>query len=122
MPDEISGETLANISSELVRLKAQHYGKGATQAKTYACDDWIFSVLKDGMTPVERTLLDNDEHGLVRQVRLRFQEIMDDSFIKVVSELTGRPVLTYHSQVLFDPDYSIEMFLLGPARPDDDAG
>lgn len=116
MPQEITGETLAAISSELVKLQAQHYGRGATQAKSYLCDDWLFCVLKDGMTTVERTLLDNGDHRLVRKVRLRFQERMADSFTGAVSGLTGRPVLTYHSQVLFDPDFSIEMFLLGPAE------
>jgi uncharacterized protein YbcI len=112
--DEISGETLATISRELVRLKAQHYGRGATEAKTYVCDDWLFCVLKGGMTTVERTLLEHGENDLVRQVRLRFQENMDDSFIDVIRQLTGREVITYQSQVVFDPDFSIEIFLLGP--------
>jgi hypothetical protein len=39
---------------------------------------------------------------------------MDESFMGVVHELTGRPVLTYQSQVVFDPDFTIEIFLLGP--------
>jgi uncharacterized protein YbcI len=112
--DDISGETLAAISREMVRLKAQHYGKGATEAKTYLCDDWLFCVLGGGMTTVERTLLQHGEEDLVRQVRLRFQENMTESFTGVVARLTGREVLTYHSQVLFDPDHTIEIFLLGP--------
>jgi uncharacterized protein YbcI len=98
----------------MVRLKAEHYGKGATEAKTYVCDDWLFCVLKGGMTTVERTLLDHGEEELVRQVRLRFQDNMDESFKGVVAELTGRPVLTYQSQVLFNPDFVVEIFLLGP--------
>jgi uncharacterized protein YbcI len=66
------------------------------------------------MTTVERTLLEHGENDLVRQVRLRFQENMDDSFIDVIRQLTGREVITYQSQVVFDPDFSIEIFLLGP--------
>jgi uncharacterized protein YbcI len=112
--EEISGETLAAISRVMVRLKAEHYGKGATEAESYVCDDWLFCALKGGMTPVERTLLENDEGDLVRQVRLRFQENMETSFTGSVEVLTGRPVLTYHSQILFDPDFTIEIFLLGP--------
>jgi uncharacterized protein YbcI len=111
--EDISGETLAMISREMVRLKAQHFGKGATEAKTYVCDDWLFCVLKGGMTTVERTLLEHGENDLVRQVRLRFQENMDDSFTGVIESLTGREVLTYQSQVVFDPDFTIEIFLLG---------
>lgn len=114
LQEEISGDVLGAISREMVRLKAEHYGKGATEAKTYVCDDWLFCVLKGGMTTVERTLLDHGEEELVRQVRLRFQDNMDESFKGVVAELTGRPVLTYQSQVLFNPDFVVEIFLLGP--------
>jgi uncharacterized protein YbcI len=105
----------------MVRLKAEHYGKGATEAKSYLCDDWLFCVLKGGMTTVEQTLLQHGEFDLVRQVRLRFQENMDESFMGVVRRLTGRKVLTYQSQVVFEPDFTIEIFLLGERedeRPD----
>jgi uncharacterized protein YbcI len=113
--EEISGETLAAISREMVRLKAENYGKGATEAKTYVCDDWLFCVLKGGMTTVERTLLRHGEDDLVRQVRLRFQDKMDGSFTGVIRRLTGRQVLGYASQVMFEPDFVIEIFLLGPS-------
>lgn len=112
---EIPGEALALVSSELVRLLAHHYGRGPTQAKTYACDDWLFCVMKDGMTTTEQTLLANGEHELVRQVRLRFQSLMATTFTDVVEKATGRRVLTYHSQVVFEPEYALEMFLLEPA-------
>jgi uncharacterized protein YbcI len=65
------------------------------------------------MTRVEQTLLEHGDEALVRQVRLRFQENMDDSFTGVVQRLAGREVRAYQSQVVFDPEYSIEMFLLG---------
>ena len=111
--DEISGETLAAVSRELVRLTAEHYGKGATEAKTYVCDDWLFCVLKGGMTKVERTLLEHGEDHLVRQVRMRFQASMDESFTGVVRRVTGHEVRGYVSQVMFDPDFVFEIFLLG---------
>jgi uncharacterized protein YbcI len=117
--DEISGETLAAISREMVRLKAEYYGRGASEAKSYVCDDWLFCALQGGMTTVERTLLQHGGHDLVRQVRLKFQQNMDDSFRDVVSRLTGRRVLTYQSQVVFDPDFTIEIFLLGSPTAED---
>jgi uncharacterized protein YbcI len=122
LQDEISGETLAAISRDMVRLKAQHYGKGATEAKTYVCDDWLFCVLKGGMTTVEQTLLQHGEDRLVRQVRLRFQENMDHSFTGVIERLTGRQVRGYVSQVMFDPDYVLEIFLLEPRPPEAESG
>lgn len=116
---ELAGETLAAISREMVRLKAQHYGKGAVEAKTYVCDDWVFCVLKGGFTTVEQTLLDHGDEDLVRRVRLRFQENMDEAFVDVVTRLTGRPVLSYASQVVFDPNFTVELFLLGPSAGED---
>ena len=113
----LSGEVLAAISRELVRIKAQHYGKGATEAKSYLCDNFLFCVLKDGITTVERSLLDHDDAELVRRVRLRFQSNMAETFTEAVERISGREVLTYESQILFDPDYTVEMFVLGgPAR------
>jgi uncharacterized protein YbcI len=114
--DEIPGDVLAAISREMVRLKAHQIGKGPTEAKAYLCDDWLFCVMKGGMSPVEQTLLQHGDNDLVRQVRIRLQENMDESFMGIVRELTGREVLTYQSQVVFDPDFSVEIFLLGPAE------
>lgn len=112
----ITGETLAAISSEIVRLKAQHYGKGAVAAKSYLNDDFLFVVLKGGMTRVEETLVAAGDEALVRQVRLRFQEQMRIAFTDAVERLTGCKVVQYQSQVVFDPDYTFEIFLLEGAE------
>ena len=116
-PDRLSGDVLAAVARDLVRIKAQHYGKGPTEAKVYQCDDWLFCVLRGGLTPVERTLLEHGDEGLVRRVRLRFQELMTDTFIDTVARAAGRRVLTYQSQIMFDPDVAVEMFLLGEVLP-----
>lgn len=114
---EIPGEILAAISREMIRLKAERFGKGPTEAKTYVCDDWLFCVMKGGLTPVERNLLEHGEERLVRQVRLRFQENMEESFTGAIRRLTGREIVNYQSQLLVDPDYLIEIFLLGGPTP-----
>jgi uncharacterized protein YbcI len=109
----LTGEQLAAITREMVRIKSQHYGRGATEAKSYQCDDFLFCVLKGGMTTVERDLLEHGDGALVRQVRLRFQENNEPTFTDAVERITGRRVLTYQSQVLFAPDYTVEIFVLG---------
>jgi uncharacterized protein YbcI len=109
------GGTRAAISNALVGLKKEFYGKGPTAAKTYFNDDWVFTVLEGGLTRNEETLLAAGEERLVRQVRLRFQEAMTATICGAVEELTGRKVLTYHSQIMFDPFRTVEMFLLTPA-------
>ena len=113
--DQLPGEVLAAITREMVRIKSESYGKGATEAKSYQCDNFLFCVLKGGLTRVEQTLLSHDDQDLVRHVRMRYQTLEGDAFTQAVERLSGRRVLTYQSQVLFDPDYAVEIFVLGPA-------
>lgn len=112
MREPITNEQLSRISSELVRLKAQHYGKGPTETKTYQNDSWLFCVMRGGFTKVEETLIGAGDEALVRQVRLRFQDQMSIIFRDTVEKVTGRNVVNYQSQVLVNPDYSVEIFLL----------
>ena len=113
MRKEITGEMLAAISAELVRLKAHHYGKGPTEAKTYVNDNFVFCVMKGGMTRVEETLITSGDEALVRQVRLRFQEQMHTVFRDAIEKITGCVVVGYQSQLIVNPDYMVEMFILG---------
>lgn len=109
---EISREALAAVANEIVRLKAQYYGKGPTEAKAYMNDDVLVVVLRGGLTTVERTLLDAGDQDLVRQVRLRFQCVMEQNFLDAVQRLTGKRVLSYMSQIVFDPDFCFEFFVM----------
>jgi uncharacterized protein YbcI len=108
----VTGEMLSAISSELVRLKAHHYGKGPISAKTYNNDDFLFCVMRGGLTTVEQTLVAAGDEDLVRQVRLRFQEQMAIAFRDAVEKIVGRHVIGYQSQIMFKPDYVVEMFVL----------
>ena len=110
---EISREALAGVANEIVRLKAQYYGKGPTEAKAFLNDEVLVVVLKGGLTTVERTLLDAGDAHLVRQVRLRFQEVMEANFVDAVQRLTKQNVASYMSQIVFNPDYCFEFFVLG---------
>jgi uncharacterized protein YbcI len=108
------GGMRAAVSNALVGLKKEFYGKGPTAAKTYFNDDWIFVVFEGGLTRNEETLLKAGEARLVRQFRLRFQEAMEPTICGAIEEIVGRRVLTYHSQIMFDPARIVEMFLLAP--------
>jgi len=108
----LPGEVLAAISSEMVRLKAQSFGKGPVEAKTYQCDDFLFCVMKGVTTKAEQVLIANGEGRVVRDFRLAFQDKMRDDFVSAVERAANRKVLTYESQILFDPDTVVEIFLL----------
>jgi uncharacterized protein YbcI len=109
-----AGEELAGVTNGIVRLFSEYYGRGPTKAKSYLLDDKIVvCVLENTMTTVERTLCAAGNGAMVREVRLTFQEAMADSFMSTVSEAMGQPVLSYHSQLLLEPDVGVEFFVLG---------
>jgi uncharacterized protein YbcI len=108
----VEGERLAAISSAIVTIFAEYYGRGPTKAKTYAFDNYLVTVLEDILTTVERTLVDRGEEDLVRKVRLTFQQATADRFTSEVSAIAGRKVIGYHSQVTFNPSLGFEIFVL----------
>lgn len=112
------GGQRAAVANAMVGMKKEFYGKGPTAAKAYFDDDWIFVVLEGGLTRNEETLLAAGEHALVREVRLRFQEAMTATVCGAIEAIVGRRVATYHSQILFDPARTVEMFLLEPVERD----
>ena len=107
------------ISKEMARITREFYGKGPARTRTFVIDAVIFSVLDDVLTPVEAALKDGGRSDLVRRVRLSFQDTMAQTFTDAVEQLTGARVVAYHSQILFDPDLAVEIFVLdrpiGPA-------
>lgn len=107
------GEQLAAVTNGIVKLFRDYYGRGPTKAKSYLLDDRIVvCVLEETMTTVERTLADSGHGDKVREVRLKFQEVMAAEFMGVVAEAMERKVLTYHSQLTLDPDLGFEFFVL----------
>jgi uncharacterized protein YbcI len=113
------GEELAQITNGIVQLFSEYYGRGPTRAKSYLLDDaYVVTVLRDTLTTVERTLADTGHGDKVREVRLTFQEAVADRFTGAVSEILGRKVLTYHSQVTFHPERGFEIFVLEPNEGD----
>jgi uncharacterized protein YbcI len=112
------GGRLAEVSNAIVGIFHECYGRGPTKAKTYMFDNYVVTVLEDILTTVESTLVKNGEEDLVRKVRLTFQENVADRFTAAVGEVMGREVVTYHSQVTFDPPMGFEFFVLAPEPPE----
>jgi uncharacterized protein YbcI len=123
-PPPLDGAVRSAISQAIVRIHAEHYGKGATHAKTYVWDNLVVTVLRDVLTTAERTLVGVDRADTVREVRATFQDTMEQTFRSAVERLTGRRVHSFMSQV--DPvgGMGVEVFVLEPAdggAPDEGA-
>jgi uncharacterized protein YbcI len=110
------GHLLAAISTQVVAILREHYGRGPMKAKTYALDDLIVVVMRgSGFTPLEKTIMESGEPDRVVAMRHDFQHMMTKRFTSTIEELTGRTVLAFLSQAHVDPDITIEIFFIdGP--------
>src|SRR5215213_7232122 len=97
-PPAMDGALRAAISQAVVRLHAEHYGKGATQAKTYVWDNVLVVVLRDVLTAAERTLVSVDRSDAVRQVRSTVQLSLEPAILSTIELLTGGRDETFMSQ------------------------
>jgi uncharacterized protein YbcI len=102
----------AEVSNAMVGLKKDFYGKGPTKAKTFLNDNYVFCVMEGGLTRNEQTLIERGHEDLVRTYRLRFQEAMEGPTVEAVQRITGRSVIGYHSQIVFNPGRTFEIFVL----------
>ena len=110
------GNLLARISTSIVGILREHYGRGPMKAKTYALDDIIVVVMRgSGFTPLEQTIMDSGEPDRVIAMREDFQRVMAARYKKTIEDLTGRNVVAFLSQAHVDPDITIEIFFVdGP--------
>ena len=108
-------EAIASISSQLVSLHKQFYGKGPVKAKAFLVNDTVLCLLEGGFTVVERTLIEEGREQTVHEIRRSFQMAMEDKFTAVIEDTLGRQVRAYLSQVHTDPDVAVELFMLEPA-------
>jgi uncharacterized protein YbcI len=110
------GVELAEVTKGMVSLHRRFYGKGPTEAKTYAIDDTVICILHGGFTTVERTLIEERDVEAVLKVRRSFQRAMERHFTAVVEEALGRKVIAYMSQIHENPDLAVELFVLEPGE------
>jgi uncharacterized protein YbcI len=105
---------LAGISTSIVQIFKRLYGKGPERARSYLNDDYVICVLEGSLVSSEETLLQAGEERVIRSYRERFEEAITDEICGRVSELTGRKVTGYHSQIIFRPETRVfEIFVLG---------
>jgi uncharacterized protein YbcI len=115
------GALLSLISTRIVGLLRDHYGRGPMKAKTYALDDVIVCVLRgSGFTPIEKTMVDSGEPDKVVDMREDFQRVMAADYRETIEQLTDRRVLAFLSNAHVDPELTLEIFFVD--RPLDGFG
>jgi uncharacterized protein YbcI len=106
------------VSNAMTKMHRDSYGRGPNSVRTVVGHDHVICFLEDLYTPVERTLLDGGEVEAVRETRLAFQRAMKVPFVAAIENITGRKVRAFLSQVTFEPDISVEVFVLEPDHGD----
>lgn len=107
------GPLLAAISTSIVSILREHYGRGPMKAKTYALDDIIVVVMRgSGFTALEQTIMDSGEPHRVVELREDFQRLMAVRYRDTIEELTGRKVVAFLSQAHVEPDITMEVFFI----------
>jgi uncharacterized protein YbcI len=112
------GRLLAAISTSIVALLRERYGRGPMKAKTYALDDIIVVVMRgSGFTALEQTIMESGQPGRVVAMREEFQMVMAERYKKTIQDLTGRTVVAFLSQAHVEPDITIEIFFVDGPLP-----
>jgi uncharacterized protein YbcI len=114
LPQHGGGSLRTALANAMVGMKKKFYGRGPTAAKAWILDDYVFVAMEGGLTRNEETLLAGGKEDVVRSYRLTFQETVGPSVTSAVEELLGRQVLGYHSQIVFEPPRTFEIFVLAP--------
>jgi uncharacterized protein YbcI len=106
------GTLRQDISTAMVGLYKEHFGKGPTRCRTYLEPDLVVVILGEGYTPSERTLFEAGKWYEVRSARQIWQDSMHERFVTTIEELTGRKVSAFLSANHQDPDLAVELFVL----------
>jgi uncharacterized protein YbcI len=111
-------ELLTAVTEAMVSLHEHYYHRVPASAKTQLLENDLIAVVMGGVyTDVEKTMIELQRVTLVQETRSAFQEAMQDRFIAVIEELSGREVLAFISNSHVGPDIEIELFVLRPAAP-----
>src|SRR5918995_7294513 len=91
-PSAMGGGAVCNdISTTLVKLYREIFGRGPVKTATYAFDVGYVTFLRDLLTPPERVLVMGGRPDIVCQARVAIREAERERLIAEVRRVTGRP-------------------------------
>jgi uncharacterized protein YbcI len=113
-PTRGGGAVRNDLSTALVKLYRELFGRGPVTTMTYAFDAGYVTFLRDVLVPHERVLVLGGRTDLVCQARAAIREAERERLIGEVQRVTGRPVL--HDSFQFQPErnLAIELFWTPP--------
>jgi uncharacterized protein YbcI len=113
-PTRGGGAVRNHLSTTLVKLYRELFGRGPVTTTTYAFDAGYVTFLRDVLAPHERVLVLGGRTDLVCEARAAIREAERERLIGEVQRVTGRPVLHDSFQFQPDRDLAIELFWTPP--------
>ncbi len=113
-PTRGGGAVRNELSTALVKLYRELFGRGPVTTTTYAFDAGYVTFLRDILAPHERTLILGGRTDLVVEARAAIREAERERLIGEVQRVTGRPVLQDSFQFQPEQNLAIELFWTPP--------
>jgi uncharacterized protein YbcI len=114
-PQAQDGTMLAAVSTAMVALHKEQFGRGPTAARSnFAGPDTLVCILEDSLLPAEIALVEMGEQQRVRETRTIYQVATADRFTRTVEDIVARKVRAFASAM--DPDQAVamEVFVFEP--------
>jgi uncharacterized protein YbcI len=109
--EESRKDPLGNIARRVVQLQKEYLGKGPTKARVHANDEMVVVLLREPFTVAEQTLAANGQIEALVAGRRALHTVMNQMYIPVVEEETGRKVSAVMSTNHVDPDLAVKIFV-----------
>jgi len=97
------GQLEAEISEAIITFERESLGRGPEETKTYIIDDMVLVRLRGVLTRAEKELARTVERArgrdLIKQVRIELLEKARPMLEAVVADVTGRRVLSLHTDI-----------------------
>lgn len=118
------GQIEAEISKAIVEFEKEYMGRGPDETRTYFLDDMVVVRLHRVLTLAEKQLAKADEsakgRALVKQVRTELLEKARPLLDKTIADITGRKVVSLHTDISTITGERIIVFTLGDSSLDRD--
>lgn len=123
--DKTKSQIEVQVSEAIIKFEMEYMGRGPDETKTYFLDDMIVVRLQRVLTPAERQLAKTDEstkgRGLVKQVRTELLEKARPLLEASIIDITGRKVISLHTDISTVTGERIIVFTLGDSLSDENA-
>jgi uncharacterized protein YbcI len=120
-PTRGGGAVRNDLSTALVKLYRELFGRGPVTTATYAFDAGYVTFLRDILVPHERVLVIGGRTDLVSEARAAIRDGARERMIGEVQRVTGRPVLHDSFQLQPERNLAIELFWT-PTGSEEDPG